>query len=309
MAADMSVRIGSVTLPNPVMTASGTSGHGAELAPYVDLGALGAVVVKSLAAFSWAGNPPPRLHPTPAGMLNAVGLQGPGVAVWLRDDLPPLLRTGTRVVASIWGRTVEEYRAAAELLARAPAEVVAVEVNLSCPNLEDRRTMFSHSAAATRAAVEATDGCRRPRWAKLGATTHELPDIALAARDGGAEAVTLVNTLLGLVLDPHTGRAVLGNGGGGLSGPAIRPVAVRAVFDVAAAAPDLPIVGVGGIAKAEHAVELLLAGASAVQVGTATFADPRAPARVLAGLERWVADHGLQAVGHAVGAAHRGGLP
>jgi dihydroorotate dehydrogenase (NAD+) catalytic subunit len=309
MAADMSVRIGSVTLPNPVMTASGTSGHGAELAPYVDLGALGAVVVKSLAAFAWAGNPPPRLHPTPAGMLNAVGLQGPGVAAWLRDDLPPLLRAGARVVASIWGRTVEEYRAAAELLARAPAEVVAVEVNLSCPNLEDRRNMFSHSAAATRAAVEATGGCRRPRWAKLGATTHELPDIALAARDGGAEAVTLVNTLLGLVLDPHTGRAVLGNGGGGLSGPAIRPVAVRAVFDVAAAAPDLPIVGVGGVAKAEHAAELLLAGASAVQVGTATFADPRAPARVLAGLERWVAGHGLQAVGPAVGAAHRGGLP
>jgi dihydroorotate dehydrogenase (NAD+) catalytic subunit len=308
MAADMTVRIGSVTLPNPVMTASGTSGHGAELAPYLDLGSLGAVVVKSLAAFAWAGNPPPRLHPTPAGMLNAVGLHGPGVAAWLRDDLPALLRTGARVVASIWGRTVEEYRAAAELLARAPAEVVAVEVNLSCPNLEDRRHMFSHSAAATRAAVEATAGCRRPRWAKLGATTHELPDIALAARDGGAEAVTLVNTLLGLVLDPHTGRAVLGNGGGGLSGAAIRPVAVRAVFDVAAALPDLPIVGVGGVATGEHAAELLLAGAGAVQVGTATFADPRAPARVLAELERWVADHGLRAVGHAVGAAHQGGL-
>lgn len=308
LAPDMTVRIGSVTLPNPVMTASGTSGHGAELAPYMDLGALGGVVVKSLAAFAWAGNPPPRLHPTPAGMLNAVGLQGPGVAAWLRDDLPPLLRTGARVIASIWGRTVAEYRAAAELLARAPAEVVAVEVNLSCPNLEDRRHMFSHSADATRAAVEATVGCRRPRWAKLGATTHELPDIALAARDGGAEAVTLVNTLLGLVLDPRTGRAVLGNGGGGLSGPALRPVAVRAVFDVAAAAPDLPIVGVGGVAKGAHAAELLLAGASAVQVGTATFADPRAPARVLADLERWAAARGLRAVGEAVAAAHRGGL-
>ncbi|HET9556597.1 MAG TPA: dihydroorotate dehydrogenase, partial [Actinomycetota bacterium] len=177
----MTVRIGSVTLPNPVMTASGTAGHGAELAPYVDLGSLGAVVVKSLAAFAWAGNPAPRLHPTPAGMLNAVGLQGPGVAAWLRDDLPALLETGARVVASIWGRTVDEYRAAADLLARAPAEVVAVEVNLSCPNLDDRRHMFSHSAAATRAAMEATNGCRRPRWAKLGATTHELPDVALAA--------------------------------------------------------------------------------------------------------------------------------
>ena len=305
----MTVRIGSVSLPNPVMTASGTAGHGAELAPYVDLGALGAVVVKSLAAFAWAGNPAPRLHPTPAGMLNAVGLQGPGVAAWLRDDLPGLLGVGARVVASIWGRTVEEYRAAADLLARAPAEVVAVEVNLSCPNLEDRRHMFSHSATATREAMEATVGCGRPRWAKLGATTHELPDIALAARDGGAEAVTLINTLLGLVLDPRTGRAVLGNGAGGLSGPAIHPVAVRAVFDVAAAAPDLPIVGVGGVATGEHAAELLLAGAHAVQVGTATFADPRAPARVMAELEAWAADRGLSSVAEAVGAANRGGLP
>lgn len=303
------VAVGSVTLANPVMTASGTAGYGRELARYLDLSSLGAVVVKSLAAFAWAGNPAPRLHPTTAGMLNAVGLQGPGVAAWLRDDLPGLLQAGARVVASIWGRTVDEYRAAADLVGSAPAEVVAVEVNLSCPNLEDRRHMFSHSATATQAAMEATAGCRRPRWAKLGATTHELPDIALAARDGGAEAVTLVNTLLGLVLDPRTGRAVLGNGGGGLSGPAIRPVAVRAVFDVAAAAPDLPIVGVGGIATGEHAAELLLAGAGAVQVGTATFADPRAPARVLAELQEWVADRGLASVGQAVAAAQRGGLP
>ena len=199
---DLTTRIGSVTLPNPVMTASGTAGHGAELQPYVDLAGLGAVVVKSLAAFPWAGNPAPRLHPTTAGMLNAVGLQGPGVEAWLQDDLPPLLRTGARVVASIWGRSVEEYRAAAELLATAPTAVVAVEVNLSCPNLEDRRHMFAHSPAATRAAMEATAGCRRPRWAKLSPTTPELPEVAAAARDGGAEAVTLVNTLLGMVLDP-----------------------------------------------------------------------------------------------------------
>lgn len=306
---DLSVRLGSVALPNPVMTASGTAGHGAELQPYVDLAGLGAVVVKSLAAFPWAGNPAPRLHPTAAGMLNAVGLQGPGVAAWLREDLPPLLRTGARVVASIWGRSVEEYRAAADLLAAAPADVVAVEVNLSCPNLEDRRHMFAHSAAATRAAMEATAGCRRPRWAKLSPTTPELPEVAAAAREGGAEAVTLVNTLLGMVLDPSTGRAVLGRGGGGLSGPAILPVAVRAVFDVRAAHADLPIVGVGGVASGTDAAQLLLAGAQAVQVGTATFVDPRAPARVLAELRAWTAAAGVGTLADVVGAAHRGGMP
>ena len=233
----------------------------------------------------------------------------PGVAAWLQDDLPPLLRTGARVVASIWGRSVEEYRAAADLLALAPSDVVAVEVNLSCPNLEDRRHMFAHSTTATRAAMETSAGCRRPRWAKLSPTTPELPEVAAAARDGGAEAVTLVNTLLGMVLDPSTGRPVLGRGGGGLSGPAILPVAVRAVFDVRAAHPDLPIVGVGGVASGSDAAQLLLAGAQAVQVGTATFADPRAPARVLAELQTWSAGAGVTALADVVGAAHRGGLP
>ena len=306
--ADLTSRIGSVTLPNPVMTASGTAGHGTELQPYLDLSGLGAVVVKSLAAFPWLGNPAPRLHPTTAGMLNAVGLQGPGVAAWLEDDLPALLGTGARIVASIWGRSVEEYRAAADLLALAPSDVVAVEVNLSCPNLEDRRHMFAHSTTATRSVMEATAGCRRPRWAKLSPTTPELPEVAAAARDGGAEAVTLVNTLLGMVLDPSTGRPVLGRGGGGLSGPAILPVAVRAVFDVRAAHPDLPIVGVGGVASGCDAAQLLLAGAQAVQVGTATFADPRAPARVLAELQTWSAGVGVTALADVVGAAHRGGL-
>jgi dihydroorotate dehydrogenase (NAD+) catalytic subunit len=307
--ADLITRIGSVTLPNPVMTASGTAGHGAELAPYLDLAGLGAVVVKSLAAFPWAGNPPPRLHPTTAGMLNAVGLQGPGVAAWLEDDLPPLLQSGARVVASIWGRSVEEYRAAADLLALAPSDVVAVEVNLSCPNLEDRRHMFAHSPAATRAAMAATAGCRRPRWAKLSPTTPELPEVAMAARDGGADAVTLVNTLLGMVLDASTGRPVLGRGGGGLSGPAILPVAVRAVFDVRAAHPDLPIVGVGGVSDGTDAAQLLLAGAQAVQVGTATFVDPRAAGRVLEELQMWTAGAGVASLADVVGAAHRGGLP
>lgn len=301
---DLTTRIGSVTLANPVMTASGTAGHGTELSPYLDLSALGAVVVKSLSAAPWAGNPAPRVHETPAGMLNSVGLQGPGVAVWLEDDLPGLLALGATVVVSIWGRSVEDYAAAAELLADAPPEVVAVEVNLSCPNIESRNSMFAHSAAATTEAMAATAGCGRPRWAKLSPNVTDLPAIAAAARDGGAEAVTLVNTVMGLLIDPDTRRARLGNGGGGLSGPAIHPVAVRAVFECHDAHPDLPIVGVGGVACGADAAELLLAGAAAVQVGTATFADPRAPARVLEELAAWARRQADPHLDHIIGGAH-----
>jgi dihydroorotate dehydrogenase (NAD+) catalytic subunit len=207
------------------------------------------------------------------------------------------------VVASIWGRTVDDYAEAAALLAAAPPGVVAVEVNLSCPNLHGKG-MFAQSADATREVLAVTAAARRPRWAKLTAVVADLPEIAAAAADGGAEAVTLVNTLLGMAIDVETRRPVLGAGGGGLSGPAIHPVAVRAVHDVHRALPDLPIVGVGGVADATTAVELLLAGASAVQVGTATFADPRAPARVLDGVVRWCRRHGVQRVAELVGAAH-----
>lgn len=280
----MTTRIGSVALKNPVMTASGTAGYGTELAAYMDLSALGAVVVKSLAAYEWAGNPAPRLHPTAQGMLNAVGLQGPGIPYWLEHLLPDLLRTGATVVASIWGRSIDDYARAADLLAAAPPEVVAVEVNLSCPNLEGRSAIFAHDAELSAGVVAATAGCRRPRWAKLSANTDRIVDVAAAVSAAGAEAVTCINTLLGLAYDPHTRQPVLGAGGGGLSGPAIHPVAVRAVHDVHAAHPDLPIVGVGGVGCAWDATELLLAGAAAVQVGTATFADPRAPLRVLAEL-------------------------
>jgi dihydroorotate dehydrogenase (NAD+) catalytic subunit len=289
LAVDLSTSIGSVHLANPVMTASGTAGHGAELARYMDLASLGAVVVKSLSAEPWAGNPAPRVTEVDAGMLNSVGLQNPGVEAWLEDELPALLATGATVVASIWGFTVEAYEKAATALAGAPPEVVAVEVNLSCPNVESRRSMFAHSPALTAEAIAATAGCHRPRWAKLSPNVTDLTEIAGAALAAGAEALTLVNTVMGMAIDIDTGRYRLGAGagGGGLSGPAMRPVAVRAVHDVCAAFPDACVVGVGGVASGEHAVELLMAGASAVQVGTATFADPRAPARVLSELERW----------------------
>ncbi|HEX9994123.1 MAG TPA: dihydroorotate dehydrogenase [Acidimicrobiales bacterium] len=304
MTPDLATAVGPVALPNPVMTASGTAGHGAELGRYLDLSALGAVVVKSLSAGPWAGNPAPRVVETAAGMLNSVGLQGPGVAAWLDQDLPALAAAGARVVASIWGTTVDGYAEAAALLAGAPPAVVAVEVNLSCPNVEERRRMFAHSPAATAEVMAATAACGRPRWAKLSPNVTDLVAVAEAAAGAGADAVTLVNTVMGLAVDPETRRPRLGAGGGGLSGPAIHPVAVRAVWDVHAALPSLPVVGVGGVARAEDAVELLLAGASAVQVGTATFADPRAPARVLAGLEDWCRRHGVRRAGELIGAAH-----
>jgi dihydroorotate dehydrogenase (NAD+) catalytic subunit len=315
---DLRTRVGDVWLANPVMTASGTSGHGAELAPFLDLASLGAVVVKSVSIEPWAGNPPPRLLPVDAGMLNSVGLQNPGVRTWLADELPVLAETGATVVASIWGFTAGEYGAAAGAL-RAAREgrgngaggdainaVVAVEANISCPNIEDRRRMFAHSHDGVRQAVTAAYeglGGSLPLWVKLSPNVTDLPSLAATAVDAGAAAVTLVNTVMGLALDPATGRPRLGGGGGGLSGPAIHPIAVRAVYECRAALPAVPIVGVGGVAGGEGAAELLAAGADAVQVGTATFADPRAPARVLQELEAWCARHGVAAINDLRGRA------
>ena len=290
---DTRVRVGSIELSAPVMTASGTVGYGTEFREYLDFAALGAVVTKSLAPYEWAGNPPPRLHPTPQGMMNAVGLQGPGVQYWLDHVLDDLLATGATVVASIWGRSVDDYAQAADLLAAAPAGLVAVEVNLSCPNLEGRGSIFAHDAVLSGEVMAATAGCGRPRWAKLSANTDRIIQVAESVVGAGAEAVTCINTLLGLAYDPETLSPTLGAGGGGLSGRAIHPVAVRAVHDLHQALPDVAIVGVGGVASGWDAVELMLAGASAVQVGTASFADPRATQRVQEELVAWAVSRGL----------------
>ena len=293
---DSRVQIGSVELPAPILTASGTAGYGVELAPYLDFAALGAVVTKSLAAYEWGGNPAPRLHPTPQGMMNAVGLQGPGIEYWIANVLPDLEATGARVVVSIWGRSVDDYRHAAEMLSDVSEAVVAVEVNLSCPNLEGRGSIFAHDVALSAEVIAATAGCNRPRWAKLSANTDRIIEVADAVSEAGAEAVTCINTLLGLAYDRETLSPVLGAGGGGLSGRAIHPVAVRAVHDLHLALPEMPIIGVGGVASGWDAAELLLAGASAVQVGTATFADPAAPATVQTELLEWVASNGIHRV-------------
>ncbi len=293
-APSLATRVGAVQLPNPIMTASGTAGHGTELADYGDLAELGAMVVKSLSVEAWPGNPPPRVHEVGTGMLNSVGLHGPGLDAWLSGDLHALAAAGARVVVSIWGRSVRDYADAAARLGAAAAEgapIVAVEVNVSCPNVEDRARMFAHSADATAAVVRSTD-CGLPRWIKLSPNVPDIVEIAGAALDAGADALTLVNTLLGMALDLKTGRPLLGGGGGGLSGEPVHPVAVRAVWECRRAFPDAPIVGVGGVFRAEDAVELLMAGADAVQVGTATFRDPRAPWKVLHKLAAWCAAHG-----------------
>ncbi len=304
---DLAVQVGSLTLANPVMTASGTAGHADELEAYGPLAALGAMVVKSLSVAPWPGNPAPRVHQAGAGMLNSVGLQGPGIEAWVRDDLPRLAAVGARTVVSIWGQRLDDYAEAASILASVEG-LTAVEVNVSCPNIEDRRHMFAHSPDST-AEVLATvaAGCPNiPLWAKLSPTVSDIADIAGAALENGAEAVTLINTALGMAIDVERRAPVLGSGpsGGGLSGPSIHPIAVRAVFDVRAAHPDAVIIGVGGIMVGRDAIELLMAGADAVQVGTATFRDPRAPWRVLDEIGAWCASHGVSSVRTLTGAAH-----
>jgi dihydroorotate dehydrogenase (NAD+) catalytic subunit len=298
---DLTAELGTLTLPNPIVAASGTYGHGDEVARLGDPSRLGAVTTKSLSPFPWAGNAAPRVHETAAGMLNSVGLANPGVDAWLEHDLPALLARGARVIGSIWGRSTDDYAKAAAALA--PAAVVALEVNVSCPNVEDRGHMFAHRADATAAAVRASreQVPGLPVFAKLSPNVTDLVEIAAAAMDAGATGLTLINTVMGLAVDASRRRPRLGAGGGGLSGPAIKPVALRAVWEVSRALPGTPIIGTGGVATGVDAVEMLLAGASAVGVGTATFFDPRAPERIATEFTRWCAAHGVARSADLVG--------
>jgi dihydroorotate dehydrogenase (NAD+) catalytic subunit len=299
---DVATTVGEVALTSPVMTAAGTAGYGDELSGYGDLAELGAVVVKSLAAFAWEGNAPPRVVASGEHMLNAVGLAGPGVEVWRREYLPALQRRGASVVGSIWGRSVAEFSDAARAMAGAP--LVALEVNASCPNLEERSRIFAHSPAATAEIVAASLVAAMPLWVKLSPNTPDLVEVAAAAIGAGASALVLVNTVLGMAIDIEARGAALGNGGGGVSGPGILPIALRAVYECREAFPATPIVGVGGVSSGEDAVAMLMAGANAVQVGTATFANPRAAWNIQKGLGEWMQRHQVASLGELVGAAH-----
>jgi dihydroorotate dehydrogenase (NAD+) catalytic subunit len=297
---DLGVDLGGVTLPNPVVAASGTFGHGAEVARLCPPAGIGAVTAKSVAIFASVGNPPLRVtEARGGGMLNSVGLPGPGVDAWIMHDLPALEAYGARVIASIWGRSIEEFEKAARALEAVARRITAVEVNLSCPNVEDRANVFAHSPNATRDAtgvvVDAL-GSNVPVFAKLSPNVTDIVEIASAAVDAGATGLTLVNTVMGLLIDTSTRMPRLGAGGGGLSGPPIKAIALRAVADVARAHPGVPIIGTGGVTTGEDAVEMLLAGAYAVGVGTATFLEPRATLRIVDEVRTWCARNGVSRV-------------
>lgn len=292
----------------PVMTASGTAGYGAEFEDYFHLRNLGAVVTKSIAHFEWPGNKAPRLHPTQSGMLNSVGLQGSGARSFIENDLAALERAQAKVVASIWGHSVDDYLQVSSMLAEAHDRIAAIEVNLSCPNLGGDHAMFAHDASLSAKVIEVCQASGLPLWAKLSPNTSQLVEIARAVGSAGAQAVTLVNTAIGMAIDTNTGLPVLGNIRGGMSGPAIHPIAVRCIYDVRAALPDIKIIGAGGVTSGETAVELMLAGADAVQVGTASFADPKAPMKILKQLNKWADARNISDWSKVTSAAHRGGL-
>jgi dihydroorotate dehydrogenase (NAD+) catalytic subunit len=307
-AVDMSTTLASAQLTSPVMTASGCAGYGRELDQFFDITEIGAVVTKSIMTQARSGRPTPRMAETPSGMLNSIGLQGPGIEQFVERDLAWLEQRGASVVVSIAGSTADEYMRLAQKLRHAPS-VTAIEVNISCPNVEDRGLVFACDPLASAAVVE---GVRRnsapgvPVFAKLSPDVTDIVPIAQACVDAGADGLSMINTLLGVVIDTDTLLPHLGGTTGGLSGPAIRPVAVRAVWQVHSAMPDVPIIGMGGIRTGLDAFEFILAGASAVQVGTIIFNDPSAPVRVAHELQQVLGDRGFERLVDAIGHAHRG---
>ena len=304
---DMSTTLAGTTFPNPVFTASGCAAAGQELDQFFDVTALGGVVTKSIMLAPRSGRATPRMAETPSGMLNSIGLQGPGIEAFLDKDLAWLADRGARAVVSIAGGSVEDYSKLAQRLRGRPG-LTMIEVNISCPNVEDRGQVFACDPVASAAVVEAVKRATAPGipvFAKLSPDVTDIVEIARACVEAGADGLSLINTLLGMVIDTGTLRPALGGVTGGLSGPAIRPVAVRCVWQVRQALPDVPILGMGGIRTGLDALELVLAGASAVSVGTTVFGDPTAPVRVLDELARALAERGFDRFEDAVGLAHR----
>jgi dihydroorotate dehydrogenase (NAD+) catalytic subunit len=304
---DMRTRLGSLELPNPVLTASGCAAAGRELHQFFDVARLGAIVTKSIMLEPRSGRPTPRMAETPSGMLNSIGLQGPGIDAFVEHDLPWLVEHDARAAVSIAGGSVEEYAELARRL-RGADGVALVEVNISCPNVENRGLVFAcdpTSAAAVVSAVRAETDPSIPVLAKLSPDVTDLVAIARSCVDAGADGLAMINTLLGMVIDTDTMRPALAGTTGGLSGPAIRPVAVRCVWQVHAALPQVPILGMGGVKTGLDALQMVLAGAAAVSVGTVVFHDPSAPVRVLAELEQALVERGFSSFADAVGHAHR----
>src|SRR5258708_1929175 len=306
MGPDLRARVGNVELPNPILTASGCASSGRELAEFVGVSEIGEIVTKSVMLAPRGGRPTPRMAETSRGMLNSIGLQGPGIDAFLQRDLPWLLSRGARAVVSIAGNTVEEY---AELAARLSdaAGVTALEVNISCPNGEQRGQVLAWDAADAGTVITAVRARTRydiPVFAKLSPDVTDIVAIARACVSSGADGLSMINTLLGMTIDTDTMRPVLAGLTGGLSGPAIRPVAVRCIWQGREALPDVPLIGMGGVMTGRDALELILAGASMVSVGTAIFHDPSACARILRELDEELARRGVERLSAVIGLAH-----
>jgi dihydroorotate dehydrogenase (NAD+) catalytic subunit len=293
----LAVDIAGVRFANPVLTASGTFGYGVEFAPYMDLNRLGGVVVKGLSLKPREGNPGPRIAETPCGMLNAIGLQNIGVDAFIEEKMPELRRYSTRVVANIFGETIDEYAEVARRLDGVPG-VDALEINISCPNVKKGGIVFGTDPREAARVVEAVKKAAGSTtvWTKLSPNVTDIKTMVRAVEDAGTDAISLINTLTGMVIDVEQRTTVLATGTGGLSGPAIRPVAVRMCWEAASVA-GVPIVGMGGIVTARDALEFIIAGASAVQVGTANFITPDAAIAVVDGIEEYVERHGTTVAG------------
>ncbi len=288
----LEVTIAGLKFKNPVMTASGTFGYGAEFAPYTDLEKLGAIVVKGLSLYPRQGNPGPRIVETPCGMLNAIGLQNVGVDEFIEKKLPLLKGLNTHVIANIFGETIDDYMEVARRL-NAVKGVSALEINISCPNVKKGGIVFgTDPSEAFRVVSAIRKSTSLPLITKLSPNVTDIKVMVKAAEDAGTDAISLINTLTGMVIDVERRRPVLATATGGLSGPAIRPVAVRMVWQAAQAA-KVPLIGMGGIMNARDALEFIIAGAAAVQVGTASFIDPDAAAKVASGIEEYVQRHGV----------------
>lgn len=291
---DLKVNIGGVVLKNPVTVASGTFGSGREFAEFIDLNRLGAVTVKGVSSIPWKGNPAPRIAETYGGMLNSVGLQNPGVEELIKNDIPFLRQYDTKIIVNIAGKTIEEYCDVAEKLSH--ADIDLIELNISCPNVKEGGVAFGTDA---RMAKEVTREVKRhskhPVIVKLSPNVTDITQIAKAVAEGGADGLSLINTLLGMAIDIHRRKPVLANVVGGFSGPAIKPVALRMVYQVAKAV-SLPIIGMGGITTGEDAIEFILTGATAVAVGTANFRNPRATMDVLDGIKEYMLNNGIKSL-------------